>query len=65
VRAWSELPAGAPLFESILGFENYPLDEALREDVGAAVAVAGVEQTQHSQSDSTESEGLGRQKTPS
>ncbi|HEX3529040.1 MAG TPA: non-ribosomal peptide synthase/polyketide synthase [Thermoanaerobaculia bacterium] len=46
VRAWSELPAGAPLFESILAFENYPLDEALREDVGAMVAVAGVEGTE-------------------
>ncbi len=43
VRAWSELSAGAPLFESILGFENYPLDEALREDVGATAVVAGVE----------------------
>ncbi len=46
VRAWSELPAGATLFETIYGFENYPLDEALRQDVGATVAVAGVEGTE-------------------
>ncbi len=29
VQGWSEIPAGTPLFESLLVFENYPLDEAL------------------------------------
>ncbi|MCP3138032.1 non-ribosomal peptide synthase/polyketide synthase [Pyxidicoccus xibeiensis] len=29
VRRWSELPAGTPLFESLVVFENYPLDGAL------------------------------------
>ncbi len=43
VRAWSELAASAPLFESILAFENYPLDGALRQDAATAVVIAGVE----------------------
>ena len=28
-RKWSEMPAGTPLFESIVVFENYPLDASL------------------------------------
>ncbi|HVW63441.1 MAG TPA: amino acid adenylation domain-containing protein [Nitrosospira sp.] len=27
IRGWSEIPSAQPLFESILGFENYPLPE--------------------------------------
>jgi amino acid adenylation domain-containing protein/thioester reductase-like protein/non-ribosomal peptide synthase protein (TIGR01720 family) len=30
VQGWSEVPRGLPLFESILVFENYPLDASLR-----------------------------------
>ncbi|HTC94629.1 MAG TPA: amino acid adenylation domain-containing protein, partial [Terriglobales bacterium] len=29
VKQWSEVPAAMPLFESILVFENYPVDESL------------------------------------
>jgi amino acid adenylation domain-containing protein/non-ribosomal peptide synthase protein (TIGR01720 family) len=29
-QGWSDVPRGLPLFESILVFENYPVDEALR-----------------------------------
>ncbi|HZI08590.1 MAG TPA: condensation domain-containing protein, partial [Archangium sp.] len=29
VQRWSEVPAGTPLFESLVVFENYPVDEAL------------------------------------
>ncbi|HEU0079113.1 MAG TPA: amino acid adenylation domain-containing protein, partial [Longimicrobiaceae bacterium] len=29
VQKWSEVPAGAPLFESLVVFENYPIDERL------------------------------------
>ncbi|MBG1243496.1 non-ribosomal peptide synthetase [Nostoc sp. NZL] len=29
VQAWSEVPRGTPLFESILVFENYPIDSSL------------------------------------
>jgi len=42
VRGWSEVPAGQPLFESILVFENYPLDAAVR-DVAAGLGVRAVE----------------------
>ena len=30
IQGWSDVERGQPLFESILGFENYPVDEALR-----------------------------------
>lgn len=43
VRAWSGVPTGAALFDSLLAFENYPLDEALRQDAAATVAIAGVD----------------------
>ena len=31
VQRWSGVPAGEPLFESLVVFENYPVDRALRE----------------------------------
>lgn len=31
VQAWSEIPRGTPLFESILVVQTYPVDDALRE----------------------------------
>jgi amino acid adenylation domain-containing protein len=31
VQGWSEAPRGVPLFESIVVFENYPIDPALSE----------------------------------
>ncbi|HEX2188905.1 MAG TPA: amino acid adenylation domain-containing protein, partial [Longimicrobiaceae bacterium] len=31
VQAWSEVPPGEALFESLLIFENYPVDDALRD----------------------------------
>ncbi|MCB1123858.1 MAG: amino acid adenylation domain-containing protein, partial [Verrucomicrobiae bacterium] len=31
IRQWSEIPQGEPLFESIVVFENYRLESALRE----------------------------------
>lgn len=35
IKSWSELPAGAPLFESLLVFEEYLLDTVLRQRGGA------------------------------
>ncbi|MFP2932892.1 amino acid adenylation domain-containing protein, partial [Pyxidicoccus sp. 3LG] len=34
VQGWSDVPRGTPLFESILVFENYPIDEAVRQRAG-------------------------------
>jgi amino acid adenylation domain-containing protein/non-ribosomal peptide synthase protein (TIGR01720 family) len=31
LQRWAEVPRGLPLFESILSFENYPVDDSLRE----------------------------------
>jgi amino acid adenylation domain-containing protein/non-ribosomal peptide synthase protein (TIGR01720 family) len=35
VQSWSDLPAGVPLFESILVFENYPVQESLHTSAGS------------------------------
>jgi amino acid adenylation domain-containing protein/non-ribosomal peptide synthase protein (TIGR01720 family) len=32
VQRWSDMPAGTPLFQTILAFENYPVDSSLRND---------------------------------
>jgi amino acid adenylation domain-containing protein/non-ribosomal peptide synthase protein (TIGR01720 family) len=34
VQGWGEVPRGVALFESMLAFENYPVDDALREGAG-------------------------------
>lgn len=31
VQRWSDVPRGMPLFKSILSFENYPVDDSIRE----------------------------------
>ncbi|HEY1016648.1 MAG TPA: condensation domain-containing protein, partial [Herpetosiphonaceae bacterium] len=35
VQGWSEVPRGTPLFENLLAFENYPLEERRDEPDGA------------------------------
>ena len=35
IQEWSEIPRGFPLFESIIVFENYPVEETLRQNLGA------------------------------
>ncbi len=32
VQGWSEVPRGQPLFESLLVFENYPVDASLKQE---------------------------------
>jgi amino acid adenylation domain-containing protein len=34
IQQWSEAPTGAPLFETILIFENYPMEEFLMQGAG-------------------------------
>ena len=34
VQGWSEVPRGTPLFETIVGFENYPVLSAPQDDSG-------------------------------
>ncbi|HEX7242510.1 MAG TPA: amino acid adenylation domain-containing protein, partial [Longimicrobiaceae bacterium] len=41
VQGWSEVPAGEPLFDSLLVFENYPVDEALRDATKGGPWIAG------------------------
>ena len=33
IQAWSDIPRGVPLFETVLGFENYPLNDVVKETV--------------------------------
>ncbi len=49
IQSWSELPPGTALFESLLVFENYPIDQALTENFcGLAIdAVTLVDQTHY------------------
>ncbi|APR75501.1 Malonyl CoA-acyl carrier protein transacylase [Minicystis rosea] len=34
VQAWSSVPRGTPLFETVVVFENYPIEDALRRGEG-------------------------------
>ncbi len=34
IQGWSEIPRGQPMFESLLVFENYPVDRAVAECAG-------------------------------
>ncbi|MBV9791503.1 MAG: amino acid adenylation domain-containing protein, partial [Chloroflexi bacterium] len=37
VQSWSDVPAGLPLFESVVVFENYPIDDSLRTQASLTV----------------------------
>ncbi|HEX8145220.1 MAG TPA: amino acid adenylation domain-containing protein, partial [Pyrinomonadaceae bacterium] len=41
IHGWSEVPRGLPLFDSILVFQNYPLEESLPEQVGS-LSIRGI-----------------------
>ncbi len=43
VQAWSEIPRGMPLFESLIAFENFPVDEAVQEQAGRTMGIAEAE----------------------
>ncbi|NTW03760.1 MAG: amino acid adenylation domain-containing protein, partial [Oscillochloris sp.] len=49
LQRWSEVPRDQPLFESLLIFENYPVDASLREQQSAlrVSAVQMIEQTNY------------------
>src|ERR671933_1287063 len=49
VQGWSDVPKGLPLFESIVVFENYPIDASLQEQGGSLEIrnVRGVDQTNY------------------
>jgi non-ribosomal peptide synthetase component F len=44
VQEWSDVPNGEPLFESIVVFENYPMDEALL-NWGGNLAIRNIRST--------------------
>ncbi|MCL5996770.1 MAG: amino acid adenylation domain-containing protein, partial [Chloroflexi bacterium] len=48
IQGWSEVPRGQPLFDSILVFENYPIDALQHLDVGLRIRdVRSIEQTNY------------------
>jgi hypothetical protein len=49
IQDWSQVPRGLSLFESILIFENYPVDQSLREQKGSLSidSIATREQTNY------------------
>jgi amino acid adenylation domain-containing protein len=40
IQRWSDVPSGSPLFESLLTFENYPLDDAGAQPKGLEITAA-------------------------
>jgi len=42
VHGWSEVPRGVPLFESIVVFENYPVDASLNQGQ-SGIKIEGVD----------------------
>ncbi len=47
IQGWSEVPRGTPLFESILVFENYPLDSSLWKGSLQIENARAIEQTNY------------------
>ena len=46
VQRWAELPAGTPLFESIVAFENYPAEMTALADIAGTIRIADVRPTE-------------------
>ncbi|HKU61489.1 MAG TPA: amino acid adenylation domain-containing protein, partial [Gemmatimonadales bacterium] len=40
VQSWSEVAAGLPLFESLVAFENFPVDPSVQKETGEALGIA-------------------------
>jgi amino acid adenylation domain-containing protein len=40
IQRWSDVPAGSPLFETLLTFENYPLDQRVGQPADLEIAAA-------------------------
>ena len=43
VHGWSDVPRSQPLFESLLTFENYPVDDSVQEQIGQGLKPDRVE----------------------
>ena len=41
IQGWSEIPRGTPLFDTLLVFENYPVDATLEERVDRSLRIGG------------------------
>jgi len=43
IQGWSEIPGGISLFDSILVFENYPIDKSLNEEAIGTLSISEVQ----------------------
>src|SRR3990172_1742928 len=43
VQGWSDVPSGTPLFESLMVFENYPIDRSLGRHQGVLLTVSNLQ----------------------
>jgi amino acid adenylation domain-containing protein/non-ribosomal peptide synthase protein (TIGR01720 family) len=43
VHGWSDVPRSKPLFETLLTFENYPVDDSVQEQIGQGLRPSRVE----------------------
>jgi amino acid adenylation domain-containing protein/non-ribosomal peptide synthase protein (TIGR01720 family) len=46
IQSWSELPRGVPLFDTVVAFQNFPVDETLRSVV-SAFRIGNVRMNEH------------------
>ncbi|MDM8557744.1 amino acid adenylation domain-containing protein [Candidatus Parabeggiatoa sp. HSG14] len=42
IQSWSEVPGGTSLFESIVVFENYPIDNTLKEEQQGTLSIRSI-----------------------
>jgi microcystin synthetase protein McyB len=42
IQGWSDLPPGTPLFESLLAFENYPIDRSLGPQAQGSLQIGDI-----------------------
>jgi amino acid adenylation domain-containing protein/non-ribosomal peptide synthase protein (TIGR01720 family) len=43
IQGWSEIPRGSAMFESILAFDNFPVDEAAQRQAGRELGVTEID----------------------
>jgi amino acid adenylation domain-containing protein len=60
IHEWSELPRGRSMFESLLVFENYPVDKSLREQQGS-LTIEDVQFSERTNYQLTITSGPGRE----
>lgn len=61
IQQWSDIPRGLPLFETILVFENYPIDSAMAEQQGIQLKIENIHSEEQTNYPITVVAGPGRE----